>query len=70
MRQVEDNLEALAAAYGRRGEANRLAGEIGSQLRYGRIDSIFVAGLHEFLTDFIERTAKLSQEIGRQFLLD
>jgi len=70
MRQVEDNLDALATAYGRRGEANRLAGEIGSQLRYGRIDSIFVAGLHEFLTDFIARTAKLSEEIGRQFLLD
>jgi uncharacterized alpha-E superfamily protein len=70
MRQVEDNLEALAAAYGRRGEANRLAGEIAAQLRYGRIDSIFAKGLHEFLTEFIERTAKLSDEIGRQFLLD
>ncbi len=70
MRQVEENLDALATAYGRRGEANRLAGEIGSQLRYGRIDSIFTVGLHEFLTDFIERTAKLSDEIGRQFLLD
>jgi uncharacterized alpha-E superfamily protein len=70
MRQVEENLDALATAYGRRGEANRLAGEIASQLRYGRIDSIFAMGLHEFLTDFIERTAKLSDEIGRQFLLD
>jgi uncharacterized alpha-E superfamily protein len=70
LRQIEDNLEALAQAYGRRGEANRLAGEIASQLRYGRIDSIFVKGLHDFLTDFIERTAKLSDEIGRQFLLD
>ncbi len=70
LRQVEDNLSYLSDAYGLRGEANRLAGEITAQLRYGRIDSIFEAGLHEFLTEFVDRTGRLSTEIGRQFLLD
>jgi len=70
LRQVEENLSYLSDAYGSRGEANRLAGEITAQLRFGRIDRIFQEGLHEFLTDFVTRTASLSSEIGRQFLLD
>ena len=70
LRQVDDNLASLSDAYGSRGEANRLAGEITAQLRYGRIDCIFEDGLHEFLTEFVTRTGRLSTEIGRQFLLD
>ncbi|MBL8703644.1 MAG: alpha-E domain-containing protein, partial [Rhodospirillales bacterium] len=58
-----------AEAYGARGEATRLAGKLHSRLRYGRIDSIFHDGLHEFLTDFVARNARLSDEIGRQFLM-
>ena len=68
--QIDENLNQLAELYGARGEANRLAGKLHSRLRYGRIDSIFQDGLHEFLTDFIQRNAKLSAEIGRQFLMD
>ena len=68
--QIDDNLNQLAELYGARGEANRLAGKLHSRLRYARIDSIFQDGLHEFLTDFIQRNAKLSAEIGRQFLMD
>ena len=67
--QVDRNLNELAEAYGARGEASRLAGKLHSRLRYGRIDSIFKDGLHEFLTDFVERNSRLSDEIGRQFLM-
>ena len=67
--QVDRNLNELAEAYGGRGEATRLAGKLHSRLRYGRIDSIFKDGLHEFLTDFVERNSRLSDEIGRQFLM-
>lgn len=67
--QIDRNLNELAEAYGAKGEATRLAGKLHSRLRYGRIDSIFQDGLHEFLTDFVARNAKLSDEIGRQFLM-
>ncbi len=67
--QIDRNLNELAEAYGAKGEATRLAGKLHSRLRYGRIDSIFQDGLHEFLTDFVARNARLSDEIGRQFLM-
>jgi uncharacterized alpha-E superfamily protein len=67
--QIDSNLAQLAELYGARGEATRLAGKLHSKLRYGRIDSIFQDGLHEYLTDFISGSARLSQEIGRQFLM-
>ena len=68
--QIDENLNQLAELYGARGEANRLAGKLHSRLRYGRIDSIFQDGLHEFLTDFIRRNAALSDEIAQQFLME
>ncbi len=68
--QIDENLNQLAELYGARGEANRLAGKLHSRLRYGRIDSIFQDGLHEFLTDFIRRSATLSGEIAQQFLME
>ena len=67
--QADRSLAQLAELYGARGEATRLAGKLHSRLRYGRIDTIFHDGLHEFLTDFVSRTSKLSDEIGRQFLM-
>jgi len=69
LHQVDEQLTQLAELYGTRGEATRLAGKLYARLRYGRIDSIFQDGLHEFLTDFVRRNARLSEEIGRQFLM-
>jgi uncharacterized alpha-E superfamily protein len=67
--QVVRCLELLADAYGgRRGECHRLAGELHAQLRYGRIEAIFQAGLHEFLTEFIDRTAVLGSDISAFYL--
>jgi len=68
--QIDENMNKLAELYGTRGEATRLAGKLHARLRYGRIDTIFQDGLHEFLTDFVARNARLSVEIGRQFLMD
>ncbi|HRQ63741.1 MAG TPA: alpha-E domain-containing protein, partial [Xanthomonadaceae bacterium] len=49
----------------RTAEARRLANAMYAQLRYGRIDQIFATGLHEYLTDFVQRTEALAAEIAR-----
>ena len=64
--EITPILEQLA---GRRNiECKRLAGELHSRLRYGKMDDIFQDGLHEFLTDFIASNNNLSLEIQRTFL--
>ncbi|MCW5620561.1 MAG: alpha-E domain-containing protein [Burkholderiales bacterium] len=48
-------------------EAVRLAGELHAGLHFNRIETIFSAGLHEYLTDFLTRTSTLGSEINRGF---
>lgn len=67
---VDLNMRELADAYGTRGEADRLAGELHARLRYARVEKIFEIGLHKFLGGVRDDIATLSDEIGRQFLLD
>ncbi len=67
---VDLNMRELAETYGARGEADRLAGELHARLRYARIDKVFEVGLATFLGDLRRDIATLSDEIGRQFLLD
>jgi uncharacterized alpha-E superfamily protein len=66
--EISRQLEVLGQAYGTRGECHRLAGELEARLRFGRIDAIFQSGLHEFLTDFIDKSTVLGDEIGRHYL--
>jgi uncharacterized alpha-E superfamily protein len=47
---VDLNMRELADAYGTRGEADRLAGELHARLRYARIDKVFEIG-RQFLLD-------------------
>jgi uncharacterized alpha-E superfamily protein len=67
---VDLNMRELAEAYGSRGEADRMAGELHARLRYARIDQIFSVGLGKFIGNVQGDIASLSDEIGRQFLLD
>ena len=67
---VDLSMRELAEAYGARGEADRLAGELHARLRYTRIDQVFDMGLNKFLGGVRGDIATLSDEIGRQFLLD
>jgi len=67
---VDLSMRELADIYGTRGEADRLAGELHARLRYARIDHVFEVGLREFLGAVRDDIATLSNEIGRQFLLD
>lgn len=67
--EIVELLARLADAYGRRHECHRLAGEMHSRLRYGRIETIFQAGLHEYLTTFIQQNNVLGTEISRAYLI-
>jgi len=49
-------------------EPNRLAGDLHARLHYGRIGDIFKHGLHEYLTEFLQRIAALGDEINREYL--
>jgi len=67
--QITAQLDLLAQAYGgKRGECHRIAGEMHARLRYGRIQEIFQQGLHEFLTEFIDRSITLGSEITALYL--
>ena len=54
---------------GRNYECRRLAGENHARLHYGKMSEIFDAGLHEFLTEFIERHAAFSYQMQRDFMM-
>jgi uncharacterized alpha-E superfamily protein len=67
---VNDALELLGLIGGPQGaEAQRLAGELHARLHYGRIESVFSQGLHEFLTNFIADNIALGNEIKSAYLV-
>lgn len=62
-------LDELARIHGgKRGECHRQAGAIAAELRYGRISDIFQSGLHERLTDYIDRTRELGDQITNLYM--
>ncbi|RME62897.1 MAG: alpha-E domain-containing protein [Alphaproteobacteria bacterium] len=70
MAAINENLSALAAAYGgATGECHRLAGHMHAELKFGRVEAVFQTGLHEYLTAFIERNIVLGEEISRFYLM-
>ena len=50
-------------------ECRRLAGELHARIAYGSMDGIFAVGLHEFLTEFVERSSDLGVQIQRDFMM-
>ncbi len=66
LNEVDSTLEIINGSTGR--EARRLAGEMHAALHFNRIENIFAEGLHEYLTDFLLRTAALSKEIRGAYL--
>jgi uncharacterized alpha-E superfamily protein len=62
-------LDELSLAYGRQGQAQRIARSIRTRLQNARIADIFQnKGLHEFLTDFIAENTRLGTAITDQYL--
>ena len=62
-------LEELSKIHGgKRGECHRQAGAIAAHLRFGRIEDIFQTGLHEALTEHIDKTRELGDEIANLYM--
>ena len=50
-------------------ETERRAGELQASLHYGRIDSVFEMGLHEYLVRFLGQVRDLGDRVSRDFLV-
>ncbi len=62
-------LTALRAEFGRDYLCTRLALETEAKLRYTKIEEVFATGLHEWLTDFVDRNIALGGAIAHDFML-
>jgi uncharacterized alpha-E superfamily protein len=62
------NLDRIAGAYGRQGNAQRQARGIRTRLQNSRMEEIFQTGLHEFIGSFIKDNNKLGSAISQQYL--
>ena len=67
MNGVIKNLELIANSHS--GETQRQAGLLHAQLHYGRIEDILAHGLHQWLTDFMDRIYLLGDGISKDFLV-
>lgn len=67
MNLIYDTLQLLCDEQSR--EIERMAGEMHARLHYGRTDDVMTFGLHEYLTDFLERISQLGNEVSRTFLI-
>ncbi len=56
-------------ANGHSSETERRAGMLHAQMHYARIDDVLAHGLHEYLTDFMDRIYDLGDGISRDFLV-
>ncbi len=68
LKEVAETLTELRQEFGRNYQSTRLAQEMQAQLRFGTIEEIFEQGLHEFLTEYVERIDGLGEAIRRDFL--
>jgi uncharacterized alpha-E superfamily protein len=64
---VVKNLDLIAN--GQSGETQRQAGLLHAQLHYGRVEDILDHGLHQWLTDFMDRIYLLGDGISKDFLV-
>ncbi|MDR3324066.1 MAG: alpha-E domain-containing protein [Zoogloeaceae bacterium] len=67
LKGVVKNLESLSNGHAR--ETLRRAGQLHSELRYGRIEDILEHGMHEYLNDFMDRISDLGDRVSSDFLV-
>jgi len=68
-REIVGHLDAIADAYGRQGESQRMAAATLNELAVASMDDIFQAGLHEFIEDFLAGNNRLGQAVAEQYLI-
>ena len=68
-RAICANLDSIAEAYGKQGEAQRLARSMRNRLDNARIEQIFESGLHEFCENAIKDNGRLGAVISEQYLV-
>jgi uncharacterized alpha-E superfamily protein len=68
-KMIVEHLDAIADAYGRQGESQRLAAGTLNALSVARMDDIFQSGLHEFIVDFLRGNNRLGVAVSDQYLL-
>ena len=59
----------LAIKNAQSAETERRAGELHASLRFGRIDSVFDTGLHEYLVGFLSKVRAIGDGVSRDFLV-
>ena len=69
MIEIEGVLTYLRQLYGRDYTSTRLAASMCSRLRYGSMEAIFRQGLHEYLTETIDRNIELGNTIAKDFMM-
>jgi uncharacterized alpha-E superfamily protein len=67
MNEVMSNLQRISNFTSR--DTERFAGRLKAQLQYGSIEEIMEEGLHNYLTNFLERIFELGNHISRAFLV-
>jgi uncharacterized alpha-E superfamily protein len=65
--EINYYLGTIAGAYDARGACHDLAAQILRRLNQSKIEQIFQGGLHEFLTDFIDRNIELGNAVSQQY---
>jgi uncharacterized alpha-E superfamily protein len=50
-------------------DTERFAGKLHAELKFGNIDEILKEGLHDYLTQFLERINELGNRVSRDFLV-
>ena len=66
--KIDYHLTRLSRAYKKRTQANAFAGGLLGELAEYRIEDIVAGGLHEFLSEFIAKNAKMTDEIAKSYL--
>ena len=66
--QINNDLDQLSDQYGRRGPSQRLARQIIGSLQTAKANEVFQGGLHEFLSEFLDRNNELGWQINQQYL--
>lgn len=67
--RIKGCLDSLGEEYGQRHECHRMAGQVYSQLRFGKVADVFRQGLHQFLSQYVEQNNHLGTEISRSYLM-